>query len=112
MSEETAEYRVKSKNNPQNALAVEVLKQAVLQALYEQHRSGDQPYLGFNDIHDAIGIERIPNTKDYFVHGILLRLWQEDGYVEHFGSRGLWKITEKGISAIEAKNIAITRLRD
>ena len=44
---------------------------------------------------------RIPRTKDYFVHGILLRLWQEDGHVEHFGSRGLWKITEEGIAVIE-----------
>ena len=102
MPEEIAEYRVKSKNNPLNTLAVEVLKQAVLQALYEQHKSGDHPYLDFNDIHDAIGIDRIPNTKDYFVHGILLRLWQEDGYAERLlGSRGLWSITEKGVQSIE-----------
>ena len=86
-------------NEVQNA--VETLKQAVLQALYEQHRDGDQPYLDFNDIHETIGIERIPKTKDYFVHGILLRLWQEDGYVEHFGAGGRWKIIEKGIKAIE-----------
>ena len=81
--------------------AVETLKRAVLQTLYEQHRDGDQPYLGFDDIHESIGIERIPKTKDYFVHGILLRLWQEDGHAEWFGARGLWKITEKGVKAIE-----------
>ena len=97
MSETTTPYRVG--NTIQNA--VDVLKRAVLRALYEQHRSGDHPYLGFNDIHDAIGIDRIPKTKDYFVHGILLRLWQEDGHVEHSGIRGLWTITEKGVKIIE-----------
>ncbi len=82
---------------------LEMLKEAILLVLYEQHRYGDQPYLDFNDIHDAIGIERIPKTKDYFVHGILLRLWQDDGHAEWFGSRGLWKITEEGIALMDAK---------
>ena len=90
---------VKQQSNTRNA--VEQLKRAVLQALYEQYRSGDQPYLDFNGIHDAIGIDRIPKTRDYFVHGILLRLWLEDGYVKHFGSKGLWKITPQGIEKIE-----------
>lgn len=85
-------------DNPQNAL--ETLKQAVLQALYEQHASGEHPYLGFNDIHEVLSIERIPNTNDYFVHGILLRLL-DDGHAEWLGERGLWQITEAGISVIE-----------
>ena len=85
-------------DNTQNAL--ETLKQAVLQVLYEQHASGEQPYLGFNDIHEALSIDRVPNTDDYFIHGILLRL-QADGHAEWFGARGLWKITETGISVIE-----------
>ena len=80
--------------------ALETLKQAVLQVLYEQHASGEQPYLGFNDIHEALSIERIPDTKDYFVHGILLRLL-DDGHAEWLGTRGLWQITETGISVIE-----------
>lgn len=107
MSEETAQYRLKNESDTRNTDdtrdALEVLKRAVLQALYEQHRDGVQPYLGFNDIHDAIGIDQISETNDYFVYGILLRLWQEDGHAEHSGIRGLWQITEAGISAIETE---------
>ena len=44
MSEETAEYRVKAKIDVRTAL--EVLKHAVLQALYEQHRDGICPAIG------------------------------------------------------------------
>ena len=85
--------------------AVEVLKRAVLQALYENHILGsisDPQSMTFNEIHESIGIERIPNTRDYFVHGILLRLWQEDGHAERVG-RGRWAITQQGIATIEGE---------
>lgn len=52
----------------------------------------------------SVGIDRIPKTKDYFIQGILLRLWQEDGYAKWFGTRNLWKITEKKVKVIEGEN--------
>ena len=112
MSETAAGYRVKNKNgkmsnNTRNAFAsygLEILKQSVLLVLYDAHRDGE-PYLGYNDIHEALGIARIREVnrkavKDYFVHGILLHLW-EDGSVEVVGDRAEFQITEKGISVIE-----------
>ena len=89
MFEEIAGYQVKPKNNIQNAL--EVLKQATLRVLYEDYISEGRRTQGltFNDIHEALSIKRVPNTKDYFVHGILLRLWQEDGHAERIGY-GRW----------------------
>ena len=81
--------------------AVTTLKRAVLRVLYEAHVSSPAfPSEGmtFNEIHEALVIERIPKTKDYFVHGILLRLWKDDT-AERVG-RGKWRITEKGIADI------------
>ena len=78
---------------------LERLKKSVLQVLYDAHVFRERGFLGFNDIHEALDINRIPKTKDYFVHGILLRLWK-DGHAERTGY-GRWKITPQGIAFID-----------
>ena len=105
MSETTAEYRVKNKNrDTRNELAsygFGILKRAVLLVLYET----DQPYLRYEDIHEALELPRIrevegKEVKDYLVHGILLRL-REAELVKVVGERAEFQITEKGISLID-----------
>lgn len=96
-------------NNARNLLAyhgLELLKDAVLIVLYETER----PYLRYKDIYEALGLPRIrkvgeTNVSDDFIHGVLLRLW-EAGLVKVVGNRAEFKITEKGIKAIEGKNFS------
>ena len=105
MSETTAEYPVKNKyRDTRNELAsygFGILKRAVLLVLYET----DQPYLRYEDIHEALALPRIreiegKEVKDYLVHGILLRL-REAELVKVVGERAEFQITEKGISVID-----------
>ena len=105
MSETTAEYRVKHKNRKaRNELAsygFGILKRAVLLVLYET----EQPYLRYEDIHEALNLPRIrevegKKVKDSLVHGVLLRL-REAELVRVVGERAEFQITEKGISVID-----------
>ena len=86
---------------------LEILKQAVLLALYEASSTA----LNFDQIHEAIGIERFRPSdgyNDYLIHGVLLRLrdeglarhWQDEDAV--YGKRrGEWEITEEGVNFIK-----------
>ena len=105
MSETTAEYQVKHKNRKaRNELAsygFAILKRAVLLVLYET----EQPYLRYEDIHEALNLPRIrevegKKVKDSLVHGVLLRL-REAELVRVVGERAEFQITEKGISVID-----------
>ena len=105
MSETTAEYQVKHKNRKaRNELAsygFGILKRAVLLVLYET----EQPYLRYEDIHEALNLPRIrevegKKVKDSLVHGVLLRL-REAELVRVVGERSEFQITEKGISVID-----------
>ena len=84
--------------NVRNAL--EVLKRATLQVLYEQHVSGVE-YLGIKEVRELLGIPPSPgrHPNDMVCH-FLLHL-QEDGYAEHT-PRNRWQITEKGVSLISS----------
>ena len=99
-------------NNTRNEIAsygLEILKKSVLDVLYQEWQKNDCSLtdgcsLGYNAIHEALGIERIKKTRcnsfnDYLVRGILLRL-QKDDYAKYIG-RDAWRITQKGISMSE-----------
>ena len=87
---------------------LEILKRAVLLVLYEQYVSGT--YLTIKEIGEQLDIRPLerdtnrPRGKyahmNGLTHGILAHLL-DDGQVEWLGERGLWQITEAGISVIE-----------
>lgn len=81
---------------------LEILKRSVLLALYESETP-----LNFNQIHEAIGIERLkPAYHDYLIVAILNRLGRAGLAQDNSGGavhlkKGQWEITEKGIEVIE-----------
>ena len=79
--------------------ALEVLKRATLQVLYEQHVKGIQ-YLGIKEVRERLGIPPSPgrHPNDMICH-FLLHL-EADGYAEHT-PRDRWQITPEGVSLIE-----------
>ena len=86
------------------AYGLEMLKRSVLGVLYQAYRHGERSDLTYNDIHEALGIERFDEVygakvRDYFVHGILIHL-RVDRDVEVVG-RDRHQITKKGILVIE-----------
>ena len=89
-------------NNIRNAL--EVLKQAVLQVLYEQYRSGvpHRRFMTIKEIGEHLDIRPIGKYThmNSLTHGIPLHLL-DDGYAEWLGELGRWQITEEGVSVIE-----------
>ena len=81
---------------------LEILKRCVLEVLYTRPHTNFE----YNQIHDALGIERIekippdlPKRRDNLVHSILMHL-HKDGFAE-YTRRNSWKITEAGICFIE-----------
>ena len=103
MSEETAEYQVRTKNEIMNdnarntfaAYGLEILKRAVLLVLYEEHKYGERRRLLRKEIGERLGIE----NNDRLIEGILWELY-EDEYVDNWGNQR-WYITPRGISVIE-----------
>ena len=98
MSEETTENRVKEKRGIRNAL--EVLKRATLQVLYQARYEGP---LQLTAIRQQLGIPRVAENSDArdnsLVYGILTHL-QDDGSVEYLGSPG-WQTTKEGVSVMQ-----------
>ena len=97
MSEETAEYQVKAKSDIRNAL--EVLKRAVLQVLYENGASFPTP----TDILYRCDIPPVKDnegSKTELIRGILAHL-SADGHAKYKTEYAGWQITEEGVSVIE-----------
>ena len=101
--------------NTRNAFAsygLEILKRAVLLVLYEQYVSGPshRRSLTIKEIGEQLDIRPLerdtnrPRGKyahmNGLTHGILAHLFDDD-QVEWLGEKGLWQITEGGISVIE-----------
>ena len=103
MSEETAEYRVRNRNEIRDV--VEVLKQATLYVLYSARNYGP---LQLTAIREQLGIQKGDENSDArdnsLVYCILTHL-QNDGYVSYHQRLG-WKIAEKGVLAIEKVRVA------
>ena len=93
--------------NIQNRLvssALEKLKRAALSVLSEQYVEGrpDESYLRIADTRERLGLPKLVDHQS-LTRGILTHL-VEDGRAEKIvGRRGLWQITEKGISFMEAQ---------
>ena len=97
MSEETAEYQVKDKRGIRNAL--EVLKRAVLQVLYENRESFPTP----TEILYRCSIPRVKDnegSETTLMRGILAHL-SADGHAKCKTEYAEWQITEEGVSVIE-----------
>ena len=99
--------------NTRNAFAsygLEILKQCVLDVLYDIHVSGQSLKRKFQgDICDRLGIPYLKDKylNDHLIHGILLRL-REEKYARHKGDADapadqmdIWQITEKGVKLME-----------
>ena len=120
MSEETAEYQVKTKNrimnnNTRNEFAsygLDILKRSVLLVLYEGtdivYEKSPYPQYPSGRVLKAVQIREKLNilqprlvcaSTSSLIHGILDHL-RHDGHAYHYVSEG-WGITEKGISVIE-----------
>ena len=112
MSEETAEYQVRTKNEIMNdnvrntfaAYGLEILKRAVLLVLYEE----TDPYpskriLKAEKIREYLSIPK-PCKKSVNVNsltrGVLDHLRHEK-HAHHYVDQEAWGITEKGVSVIE-----------
>ena len=82
--------------------ALEILKQAVLEVLYQQQKDaeelGVQSYLQPTNIRQRLDIPR----RGPLIREVLMPL-AVDGHAERLGSRGQWKITENGIKVIEGR---------
>jgi hypothetical protein len=97
-------------NNARNALvhhALEILKMSTLEALYKQSSSAYfvKPHVQELEIRQYLGIPKI-KPKDvregsHLILGILQYL-EADGYAKCL-ENGRWRITEKGMSAIETE---------
>lgn len=93
--------------NELTSLSLEILKLCMLRVLYDAGTG-----LTYNQIHEAVGIDRLPPSagyNDYLIHGLLLRLW-EDGLARHGSDeggahlkKGQWEITERGIASIDGE---------
>ena len=102
-------------DNTRNAFAsygLEILKRAVLLVLYEQYVSGPshRRFLTIKEIGEQLDIRPLerdtnrPRGKHAYMNGltqgILAHLLDKE-QVEWLGEKGLWQITEKGVSVIE-----------
>lgn len=97
MPEETATYQVKAKSDIRNAL--EVLKGAVLQVLYENGASFPTP----TDILYQCDIPPVKDNKGSettLIRGILAHL-STNGHAKYKTEYAGWQITEEGVSVIE-----------
>ena len=117
-SETPAVYQVKHsdqkmKDNTRNRCAsygLEILKQCVLDVLYDIHVSGLRLSRKFQgDICARLGIPYVSGKvlNDHLIHGILIRL-REEKYASYKGHVDApadqvdkWQITEKGIKIIQ-----------
>lgn len=92
---------MKAKSDIRNAL--EVLKQATLQVLYQSRCEGP---LQLTAIREQLGIPRVSENSDArdnsLVYGILTHL-QDDGSVEYLKSPR-WQITEEGVSTLRIRS--------
>ena len=99
-AQHTEEYQVKDKRGVRNAL--EVLKRATLQVLYQARYEGP---LQLTAIREQLGTPKVAENSDArdnsLVYGILTHL-QDDGFVEYLRSPG-WQITPEGVSVIETE---------
>ena len=98
-------------NNTRNTCAhhaLEILKMSTLEVLYQQKSSVYfvKPHVQQLEILRELGIPEIAPSgpeRRSLIYGILLHL-AEDDYVECLGN-GRWRITKKGMSAIETERM-------
>ena len=91
-----------NENRRRARTALFLLKEAVLEALFEAQNEGEGP-LQPNSIRKRLGIPKVaePNLRSNTVtFGILLHL-QSDGYVQRHTGSG-WEITDEAIQLLEA----------
>jgi len=89
------------KNNIRNAL--EVLKRATLEVLYEQHingldRSPYRQYLRIKEVRERLGIPGFGKHPNDMICHFLLHL-ENDGYAK-YTAKDQWEITAEGIKDI------------
>ena len=91
-----------STRNTHASYALEILKRAVLEVLYEEHKDAEelegQSSLRPTDIRVRLDLPGRGNL----IRGILMHL-KVDGHAESPGSSGQWNITENGIRGIEER---------
>lgn len=91
---------------------LEILKRSVLLVLYEQYVSGPshRRFLTIKEIGEQLDIRPLerdtnrPRGKHAYMNGLtqgILAHLLDDKQVEWLGEKGLWQITEDGISVIE-----------
>ena len=93
-------------HNIYTSYALEILKRAVLEVLYQQQKDAEelrvQSYLKPKDIHPQLGLLQPQYTASdtyALTYGILGYL-KDNGYAEHCKNKG-WQITNEGVSLIE-----------
>ena len=97
-------------HNIYTSYALEILKRAVLEVLYEEtdvapigvSLYGRGRLLKATEIREQLGLpypRYAPSSTNALIHGILGYL-KDNGYTEHYVGQG-WQITNKGISLIE-----------
>ena len=88
--------------NTYASYGLEILKRAVLEVLYEEHKDAEelrvQSPLQPTNIRERLNLPR----RGTLIREVLMHL-AADGHAERLGSRGQWKITENGIKVIEGR---------
>ena len=88
-----------SARNTYASHGLEILKRAVLEVSYQQHKDaeelGGQSSLRPTDIRERLDLPR----RGTLIHEILMHI-KADGHAEWLGSNGRWDITENGIKVI------------
>ena len=91
-----------STRNTYASYALEILKRAVLEVLYQQQKDAEE--LRVQSSLQPTGIRKQLDLPRYgtLIREILMHL-AGDGHAKKLGSSGRWNITEKGIKAIEGR---------
>lgn len=80
---------------------LDLLKEAVLLVLYEQHRN-ERVYATLGFIKEHLGLPRGRSGQNHLVRGVL-EILEVRGYAErNYSFDGAWQITENGILYIES----------